>query len=75
MNLLENDITQSLIDNYDVSIGYVGTNDVNVKTINSGIVQTVPITPFDIKYCSEINDWVTGTNCVENNFYKTDNKI
>lgn len=74
MNLLENDITQLLIDNYAVSVGHVGT-DINAKTINSGIIKTVGITANDVKHCSEIKDWVSGQVCVENNFYKADNKI
>ena len=74
MNLLENDITQILIDNYDVSIGYVGS-EMNIKTINDGIVATASISPNDIKYCSEIKNWINGVSCVENTFYKVDNKI
>lgn len=74
VNLLENDITQTIIDNYDVSIGRVGT-DINVKTINDGIIQTVSISHSDIKYCSEIKDWVANATCIENSFYKTNNKI
>lgn len=75
MNLLENDITQIIINNYDLSVGHVNTNDLNIKSINDGIITTKAIRPDDIKYCSEIKDWVINSTYAENTFWKVDNKI
>lgn len=75
MNLLENDITQIIMDNYDVSVGHVNTLDLNIKSINDGIVSTQNIRADAIRYCSEIKDWVDNTHYTENTFWKVDNKI
>lgn len=75
MNLLENDITQVIIDNYDLSVGYVGDTDLNIKSINEGIIATKSIRADDIRYCSDIKNWVTNAHYLENTFYKVDNKI
>lgn len=75
MNLLENDITQVIIDNYDLSVGHVGNTDLNIKSINDGIVATQNIRPDDIRYCSDIKSWTTNSYYLENTFCKVDNKI
>lgn len=75
MNLLENDITQIIMDNYDISVGQVSIDDLNIKSINDGIVATKHITANDIRYCSEIKEWSENVVYQENTFCKIDNKI
>jgi len=75
VNLLENDITQVIIDNYDISVGHVDIDDLNIKSINDGIVVTKNIRASDIRYCSEIKDWIENISYEENTFCKIDNKI
>lgn len=76
MNLLENDITKTIIDNYDISIGYVGdTSDINVKKLNDGIVKTISPSLNSIKRCSEIKLWSLDSVFVANTFYRNEDKI
>ena len=76
MNLLENNITQIIIDNYDISVGYVSDiENTNVELLNDGIVTTISPTLSSIKRCSEIPAWVTDTIYVAGNFYRNDDKV
>lgn len=75
MNLLENDITEVLLQNYDVSVGYIDSSkEITVSALNEGIVSTQQISRHSIKRCSEVTLW-SETVLLKNKFYRNENRI
>lgn len=76
MNLLENDITNIIVQNYDISIGYSNTiAEIDVHKLNDGIVATNNISPNNITHCTSIPAWQDGIIYSSNTFWRNDNKI
>lgn len=76
MNLLENDISQLIIDNYEISVGKVDSiNEIDLEKLNDGIVETVKINRDHIKHVSELNEWKINTHYVPNTFHVSENNI
>lgn len=76
MKLIENDISDIIANNYDISIGYVNPEFFNIKSINEGIVKTYDISHADIKRCSLIKLYSANTKYQRSEFVRTTaNKI
>lgn len=76
MNLLENNITDILIQNYDISIGHVNSvTDMDIYALNDGIVATMPLRPNNITHCAVIAEWQESVLYAPNTFWRHQNKI
>lgn len=74
MNLLENNVIDVIINNYDISIGHInGIPD--VYKINNGIIDTKAIDNSNITFCSLIPSWISGSLYKKNTFYINNNRI
>ncbi len=76
MNLLENDITKILVDNYSVSVGHVASiTDVTIDILNEGILETNPININKIHHCANIKTWQEGIIYLKNTFWIHNNRV
>lgn len=76
MNLLENNISQILIDNYDVSVGHIDASQaIDVYKLNNGTIKTNNISINDIMHCSIMQEWKNDVIYLPNTFYRHTNKV
>lgn len=76
MNLLENDITNILIQNYDISIGHTSSiADMDIHALNEGIVATNTLRANNITHCTIIPEWKESLIYSPNTFWRHQNKI
>ena len=76
MNLLENDIKNIIMQNYDVSIGHCNeTSEIDVHQLNDGIVATQNIRANNITHCSIIPEWQENIIYMANTFWRYESSI
>lgn len=76
MNLLENDIHDILIKNYDISIGYcTETEEIDVHLLNDGIVATQSLRANNITHCSIIPEWQESGIYNSHTFWRHEDNI
>ena len=76
MNLLENDIKNIIMQNYDVSIGHCNeTSEIDVHQLNDGIVATQNIRANNITHCSIIPEWQENMIYMANTFWRYESSI
>lgn len=75
MKLLENDITNIIINTYDISCGYISTASTESEKLNGGIVNTFPLSANNIKHVSKIQTWKKGIYAIEDTMYVVGNSV
>jgi hypothetical protein len=76
VNLFENDLTQIIIDNYALSVGYIqDTTGFTIDTLNAGIKNTFNLSLNNISRASLINPWQTNAIHQETSLYVNDSRV
>lgn len=76
MNLFENDLTQIIVDNYAMSVGYIqNTTGFTIGTLNAGIKKTYNISTNNVSRASLINPWKSNTVHQETVLYTNDSRV
>ena len=75
MKLLEHNLLSTFTEKYDISIGYVNEDELNIVSLNSGIIDTKSIAEYEIAHCCEVTEYSSNIVYSPNTFIRNDNKV